>query len=78
MEEGEIVHVSLVNVVQESCQAVLVKLLHQLHTAAMASLTCGPRGGRVMVSQAEFTVSLECGLQDWCSLMLQPNMDTKW
>ena len=78
MEEGEIVHVSLVNVVQEGCQAVLTQLLHQLHVAAMAHLTLGPRGARGTGNEAEFAVGLQTGLQVWCVLMLRPLMDATW
>ena len=77
MEEGEIVHVSLVNVVQESCQAILSQLLHRLHVATMSHLAVGPQTARETGGE-DFTVGLECGLQQWCRMMLQPNMDTKW
>lgn len=78
MEEGEIVHVSLVNVVQQGCWGILTKLLQQLHVAAMAHLTLGPRGVRGSGSEGEFAVGLQCGLQQWILMMLQPNIDTKW
>ena len=77
MEEGEIVHVSLVNVVQESCQTILTQLLEQLRLAAMAH-TLGPRGIKGTGREAELAVSLQCGLTQWSLMMLQPDMDTKW
>lgn len=78
MEEGEIVRVSLVDVVREECQAILTQLLQQLHVAAMAHLTLGPRGVRGSGSEGEFAVGLQCGLQSWSLMMLEPNMDIKW
>ena len=78
MEEGEIQNVSLVSVVQESCWAVLDRLQHQLHSAAVATLTPGPRGPRGAGSEREFVVGLQCGLQEWSRMMLQPNMNVRW
>lgn len=78
MEEGEIVHVSLVNVVQEGCWGILTKLLQQLHVAAMAHLTLGPRGVRGSGSEGHFAVGLQCGLHQWSLMILQPDIDARW
>ena len=78
MEEGEILNVSLVAMVQESCWAVLEQVLLQFHAVGMAQLAPGPQGGRAAGSDREFAVGLQCGLQEWCRLMLQPSLDVRW
>lgn len=79
MEEGEIVRVSLVDVVREGCERVMRKLLKCLQTGAMYHLTAG-EGGSVKGggSEVEFAVGLQCGLRKWCHLMLSPHTDQKW
>lgn len=76
MEEGEIVHVSLVTVVQESCHSILTQLLQSLHIAAMIHLTLGTHDGTSC--EAELAVGLQCGINDWSVMMLQPHIDSKW
>ena len=78
MEEGEIVRVSVMNVVQEACQAILSQLLQQLHTAALAHLTMGPHTAKGTGSEAELAVSLQSGLSDWCLLLVQTDLDNRW
>lgn len=78
MEEGEIQNVSLVTVVQEGCWSLLHKLLQQLQAAAIASLTPGPKVAQGVGCEREFVVGLQCGLQEWSQMILQPHMDDRW
>ena len=78
MEEGEIVRVSLVDVVREGCEAIMTQLLQRLHVAAMVHLTLGPRGARGAGGEGEFAVGLQCGLQRWSLILIGPNLEAKW
>ena len=76
MEEGEISSVSLAVVVQESCWSMLGKVQLLLLSVSLTHLTPGTRG--LAGSEREFVVGLQCGLQHWAHMMLQPELDEKW
>ena len=85
MEEGEIVRVSLVDVVREGCEQVMEKLLVSLQAAAMYHLTAMEAGGGGEAKntkgggrEVELAVGLQCALRRWCSLMLTPHIDKRW
>ena len=86
VEEGEIVRVSLMDVVRDGCEQVMEKLLVCLQAAAMCHLTAMEGGGSGSEAKSvkgggrevELAVGLQCALQRWCCLMLNPQIDEKW